>query len=158
MHLRTYNIKSGDFQVWKYSCKQFFSFILTEPLENGCFHKFPLIFTSIACSFIYYFSLEPAEAKTENCRLLFAGFYCILEAFSVSNNFLSALKFSLRWHKIQFSHWRERPFLFDFKHAQFSNLTKFVSFIWICNGALLFANENWIQCNFIFVISCQKVF
>ena len=33
---------------------------------------------SIACSFSYYFIQEPGQAKTENCRFLFAGFYCMV--------------------------------------------------------------------------------
>ena len=60
----------------------------------------------------------------------------ILEAFSVSNTFLSGFNFSLQLPHvvsqtdttIQFSQGRERPFLLDFKLTQLSNLTKFDSF------------------------------
>ena len=42
-NLRTYSLKFGDFQAWKYPRKQFVSVILPEPFQNGCFDKFPVI-------------------------------------------------------------------------------------------------------------------
>ena len=53
--LRTYSLKFGDFQVWKYSRKQFVSVVQPEPFQNSCFNKLPPIWTlPLHSMFIYY--------------------------------------------------------------------------------------------------------